>query len=77
MEELPRREEFSQGNRIAHPPAAEQVCREPRRRAAFGTAGVRALAFLPRRYHDTALPLVVHPAPEEIVRVGVIWAELE
>ncbi len=43
----------------------------------FQTPGTRLLTFIPRRLYDTLLPMKIRPPPRELVRVGVVWKELE
>jgi hypothetical protein len=47
------------------------------RREFFEEEGLRAITVLPRWIYEAALPLMVLPAPEEIVRVGLVWKELD
>ena len=41
----------------------------------FVASGLRVLTVLPRWLYDAVLPLEMLPAPEELVRVGVVWKE--
>ena len=43
----------------------------------FQTPGTRVLTIIPRRLYDTLLPMKIRPRPRELVRVGVVWKELE
>jgi len=43
----------------------------------FETPGVRVITLLPPWIYEAALPLEIYPVPEETVRVGLVWAELD
>jgi hypothetical protein len=43
----------------------------------FAAPGRRIVTVLPRWMYDALLPLEVFPVPEELVRVGLVWKELE
>ncbi len=47
------------------------------RPAFFDRPGARYLTFMTPHGYDQALPMTIRPTPAQVVRVGVIWTELD